>query len=295
LPDLVNQLLRKLSTNDVIGGKRLDLCPAPPYGHFNQLVDKLRRVLNYGWWGVVCLLISVAYVVLYRLPHAPIWSKDPSGRERFWGTLAYGTEALTFYWGALSIIRITVISLFVSKLARFFEFDVKPLHPDGCGGFQEIGHLFTRLVQLAALIGLTVVGMFIALRGTGNNPAYRVEWWVLGLVYVLLLPMVVIAFLLVPHQAMIRARSRIVEPVAKRFATSVLKARPVEEDTAHQITNKTERLSQIVVQVKILNEAYPIWPIQIRLLQQAAATALLPILVSGVSAIVIRLVSGNSA
>jgi hypothetical protein len=212
-----------------------------------------------------------------------------------WGCLAYGAEALALYWGALSIIRIGVVSLFVSRLARSFEFDVKPLHPDGCGGFQQIGYLFTRLVQLAAVLGLTVVGMAIALGATGTNPAYRVEWWVLGLVYLVLLPMLVIAFLLVPHQTMAEARSRRVRPVAERFAACVLKARPVDGDSAFQIYKKTLSLSQIALQVRTLNEAYPVWPIRVVGLQQATATALLPIIVPVVSAIIIRLVVGNPA
>jgi hypothetical protein len=292
LPDLMSQLLNTLRTNDAIGERRPDVSLLPCCDNFGAFTDQLRKGLNWRRWGALSLTLSAAYVA-YRLRYAPIWSKYPSGWELFWGWLAYGAEALALYWGALSIIRIGVVSLFVSRLARVFEFCVKPLHPDGCGGFQQLGYLFTRLVQLAAVLGLTVVGMAVAIGSTGTNPATRVEWWVLGLVYLVLLPMLVIAFLLVPHQNMAEARSRVVHPVAKSFEACVLKARPADGDTAFQIYKKTLSLSQIVVQVRTLNEAYPVWPIRVVGLQQAAATALLPLIVPVGSAIIIKLVVGN--
>jgi hypothetical protein len=288
LPDLLNVLVSTLAANDVIGQVR----GRAPYNDFRAFVDTLGKSLNWPFWTIICGVLGAGYVP-YRDLLAPMVAFTPSRPARFWALVAYGVGALAIYWGAMSIIRIAIICLHISRLARCFVFRVRPLHPDGCGGFRQIGHLFARLVELAALIALVVVAIANATQETGGDWLRRLEWWALGFVYLVLLPMLVIALLLVPHQAMVRARDAVVNPLSRAFEVFVQKTR-LPGDDQQQISSKSQQLSQIADQVKTLNEAYPVWPIEILRLRQVAVTAVLPIVIPAATAIILRFVSGPS-
>ena len=290
LPDLLNALVSTLTASDVIGQAR----GAPSSNHLPEFIAGFSKTLNRRSWGVACLLLSVVYVV-YRARDAPLVASSSSVSANVWTLLAYCFEALALYLGAMSIVRATIISLYISRLARCFEFLVRPLHPDGCGGFRPIGHLFGRFVELTALFTLVTVGLAQATQETGGDWIERPEWWWgLGFVYLILLPMFTIALLQVPHRAMVRARDTAVHPLSGIFEAFVEKVRPVAGDTAEQISSKNEQLSQIKLQAEKLKEAYPVWPIETMRLKQVAITALLPIIIPVVTAIILRFVPGPS-
>lgn len=290
LPDLLNALVSTLTARDVIGQAR----GASSFNHFAEFILRFEEKLNRRSWGVACLLLSMMYV-LYRVRYAPLVASNSYESAQVWTFLTYCFEALALYLGAMSIIRTTIISLYISQLSRRFEFLVRPLHPDGCGGFRPIGHLFGRLVELTALFTLVTVGLAQATQETGGDWIRRPEWWWgLGFAYLILLPMLTIALLLVPHRAMVRARDTVVDPLSRTFEAFVEKVRPVAGDTAEQISSKNQQLSQIKLQVETLQKAYPVWPIETLRLRQVAITALLPIIIPVVTAIILRFVSGPS-
>lgn len=87
-------------------------------------------------------------------------------------------------------------------------------------------------------------------------------------------------------------RDEVLTPVAKVFDARIVTARPAPADEAEQLKAKAGSLAELSRQARLLNEACPAWPLRTRRLQRVAATTILPVVVSVVTAALSKILTG---
>lgn len=276
LPELVAGLLRRLCTDAVI-----DPAAAPRALH--EFADDLARRLSRDW--MFTAFLTVVYFA-YALRYAHATMTVSLGTFIFVASLV--AQAAIFYLAVVAVVWMLRTTQEIGKLLNSHDdlpIRAQPLHPDGCGGLWIVGHMLTLVLYAAAILASVGVGIFLALSGTPVVPTRRVELYLLGLFYVVLLPSAWINLLWLPHQLLDQRRDQILTPVAKVFDATMATARPSLADNAARLKAKADSLSDIKRQFTLLDEVCPVWPLRIRRLQRVTATAILPVAVSVAAAV----------
>jgi hypothetical protein len=189
-----------------------------------------------------------------------------------------------YFWG-LAVWPLYVTVRTIRLLSHRFELDVRPRHPDGCGGLQPLGD-FCFAMSLSMLIG----GLVLAIVGVGgvwlfSTGAGDILYWRFGLgrfdpsiaylalafLFVLDLPLAVYGFL-VPlwdiHVYMEERRREAQDQFADYVAT--LEQRIVSQiggdGGLEEARVANEKLTIIQEAIDPNKSGYPVWPFKHRLL-----------------------------
>ena len=285
LPNVFDDLFNTLADHAVIGQRRTEASgPAAYHAFLTDLVSQANR----RWWVAGALTCVIGYCV-YRL------SGHVAGDVTAIGTpaeqLAQRVALLIAYapglYGAFfSIVRLLVALVFSVRLFRTFHIQVNSLHPDGAGGLAIIGRLLTINVLLATIIGAAAVAMSLLNLAAGTNPLWRVETLLLGAIYVFLTPLILYAWLWVPHRAMQEARDQVLLPLADEFQQAVQRSMPSAQDDAASVKAGTDKLDEIKRRYDLLQDGFPTFPVGIILSRSLIATSLLPALLTLISGLI---------
>ena len=84
-------------------------------------------------------------------------------------------------------------------------------------------------------------------------------------------------------------RDLTLKPVARVFDAKIKAMRPSRTDDAQQLKGKADSLAEIKRQLELLDEACPIWPLHTKRLRIVLVTAVLPVVVPIVTAVIAHL------
>jgi hypothetical protein len=87
-----------------------------------------------------------------------------------------------------------------------------------------------------------------------------------------------------------RRREEILTPVAREFNDAIAAARSSADDS-ERLKPEGDALSEITRQFRVLDDACPAWPLQLRRLRSVIATAVLPVAISVVTAVILGLLT----
>ncbi len=150
---------------------------------------------------------------------------------------------------------------FMAGMIVFREFpglELRPLHPDRCGG---LGPLNRYAMHFTYLIAIAACGLALLSYMSIDQHRFHLEYSLhVGiLLYLVLAPYCFFATLGTAHRAMQQAKDKLVQAVADQFL--------VDYQAAHQVINKDVRvLKGEIEKVKLLNTLYrttlrfPVWP-----------------------------------
>jgi hypothetical protein len=197
-------------------------------------------------------------------------------------------QAALLYLGVLAVAQVWVTCRAIGELLREREFEVRvqPLHPDGCGGLWPVGHMLSLVLYVAAILGGAGLCIFLALEGTPSPLTRRPEPYLLGVFYAILLPSAFLNLLWRPHQLMLRRRAEILTPVAREFNAAIIPRELPATDDSERLRAKADSPSEIARKFGVLDEACPAWPLRVRRLQSVIATAVLPVAIPIVTAVI---------
>jgi hypothetical protein len=287
LPDLTTRLLRRLRSDRIIGR-------AAGGGRLTAFAGDLQHRLNRVPGPTAAMTaIYFAYVLI----------KDPA--ELGMTPAELGTAPMTlliipvaaakaalFFLGWTAIIQLCIASQAIGKLLRTFPIHIQLLHPDGCGGLRVVGNLLSLVLSVAAVLGGAGLCIVLALQGTAWAPTHRPEPYVLGGFYLVLLPSAFLHLLWRPHQLMDQRRDQLLKPAARVLNAAILANRPSPADETSRLKDKAEALEELTRQHKLLDEACPRWPLRTRRLRPVIATAVLPVIIPVVTAVISKFLTG---
>jgi hypothetical protein len=284
LREVATSLLRRLDQDEVI---RAGEDKETPSDFGKKLNDRLDHPLVVRGTA----LLTAGYLT-YELLEERNEMTSPSATVLIAITLV--VSVALFYLAVLTIIQISIACRRIGKFLYKCKVNVQPLHPDRCGGLRPVGHMLDLVLTAAAILGGAGLCIFLAVQDTPSGPTRRPESYVLAIFYFALLPRAFYNLLWVPHLRMKERQKEVLIPVIREFRHAVSPTSPsatediipLGPDNARRLKAKADSLSAITSQSKEIANAYPVWPLPTRPLQGLIATAILPVAIPVVTAII---------
>ncbi len=265
LPHTMADLYNRLGRNGVIG----EYCGEGPRPMtYKQFVAKQVRWIHSRWWVGVALFLLALYWFYRFLPgdplkYGPLWLQG----------IVIFVFSLVGYIGFLSIVWLLSTVLSTNRLCRVFKIQVKPLHPDGSGGLGVFNHF------LWISIALAMIGACSAISVGLHN--FDVPYMLAAIVcYVITLPILLAAWLLMPHYAMVQARDEVLQPITDEYDQAINETMPSAKGNTAAIIDGTKRLAALQKRYKQIRDSFPTWPIEVVQLHRLAIVLILPLLFS---------------
>lgn len=277
LRKMVTRLLRRLIRHEVVrpaNGER----PSQFGPEMNGRLDQR--------WLVMSTMLATAVYLISQLLDALNEMTSPVTTVLI--AIALVVQVGLFYLGVRTIFQIWEACRAVGTFLRRFEVDIRPLHPDNCGGLAPVGHLLGMVLSAAAILGGAGLCIFLAVHDTPSGLTRRPEPYILAGFYFFLLPAAFLNLLWGPHQVMRNRRERLLVPAMREFQDAISDSStpaiedvtpPAATDKARRLKAKADSLSAISSEFKAVEDACPVWPLRVRRLQGVIATAILPVMI----------------
>jgi uncharacterized membrane protein (DUF485 family) len=264
----------------------------------SQFGPKMDRRLDQTWVVILTALATVFYLI-FELVDA--LNEMTSPLTTLLIAIALVVRVALFYLGVLTVIQIWEACRAIGTFLDRFNVNIHPLDPDSCGGLAPIGHMFSGVLIVAAFLGGAGLCIFLAAHDTPSGPTLRPEPYILAFFYFLLLPRATVHLLWGPHQRMKECREELLIPVMREFRDAIRPTSPpAAEDVippgtdnarrlkakADSLKAKADSLSAITSEFKVVYDACPVWPLPVRRLEGVVATAVLPVVIPVVTAII---------
>ncbi len=275
IPDLFAELVSSLEGNGVIDAQD------PRY---QQFIQRMALWVSSPAWTLLGALSVIAYW-LFRLSYrTDLVSTLPvsDSARMFYRILELMLYSPVLFGASVTVGRMLSGLFFSGQLFYRFDLNINPLHEDQVGGLNMVGRNLIGGILFATVIGFAAIGLNLSMQnGLGLNDSNRPEVLALKLIYVLLVPLFFFCWLWAPHQALLKARQRLLRPLADEFKTSLaystksLKTTDKGDDAA-SLKSQVDRLMEIKRQYDFLQDAFPTWPLPNRTVKNLIATASLP-------------------
>lgn len=284
LREIATLLLRRLIRHEVIR-------PAANGERPSQFGSEMDRRLDQRW-VVRCTALATAGYLTYEVLDALNEMTSPLTTLLIAITLV--VQVALFYLGVLTIFQIWEACQAIGTFLRRFKINIQPLHPDSCGGLAPVGHMLGMVLIVAAILGGAGLCIFLAAHDTPSGLTRRPEPYILAALYLFLLPAAFLNLLWYPHELMRKRREELLMPAMREFRDAISPTSPpaAEDvslpatDNARRLKAKADSLSAITSQFKVVEDACPVWPLRVRRLQGVVATAVLPVMIPVVTAII---------
>lgn len=268
-PLSIARFFNTLRTNRVIGEHHKDQQGTETYENFVHL---LVSWMDRNWWTLATLAIVTLYA-LYRLlllePQSlspvPYWFR--AGAIVVYLPLMYATS--------LSVIRLLLALVFTNLLFSRFTVQVRPLHPDGSGGLGALTSLLWLSVGIMLWDTILLSASWLSRNLLWLSP---IEMSLLGAIYIALTPVLLIGWLVLPHQVMMRARDEVLQPIADEFQQALVQCMPSAKHDTRTITTGTRRLAALKERYDLVCNTFPVWPLGISAVNRLVITVILPAL-----------------
>jgi hypothetical protein len=282
LPGSLARLVPELVANGVVGADR----PEPPEGSVDEFIQHVERRIDRLVWPLLAI-VFIAWYLVWDRPR--LEALDPATRNQ--ELLQLVVYAPMSYASVVLVGRLISGLAIVDDLFKRFDANVRPLHPDGAGGFGPLGH---RLTYMAGVLGAVGVGALIINGidiGTGFDAVSPATvFTTLGLVASSVL--IVWAWLRAPHRAMLRARQRVAAPIgvaAERITLEPPSSSANAAEVTAALTAGNDELDALKRRETLVTEIYPTWPISTQGSRFVIATVSAP-LILGLVDVVLELI-----
>jgi hypothetical protein len=270
LPSAMADLFNRLWENGVIGDGHAD---TPGSLSYLEFVGKHVRWIHSRWSAAIALLVATLNPLFLVFAH-PIWIGIPLWLEFIVIFLALvGNYAVFLVFAWLVIMAITTHRLF-----RAFTIRVKPLHPDGSGGLG----LFSRFLWITIPFLVMIAGCSIAVfwGSTSSLGFGRILFLADIVAYLLLASLPLRAWLALPHQAMVQARNKLLQPLTNEYERALAETMSGAMSDATAINEGTEWLVALRKRYEEVRNSFPTWPIEIMQLRGLVTLLILPVLLA---------------
>ena len=272
LPQHIATLFNTLEKNKVIGQPRAKYAGTITYD------DYLRHVMaamDHLWW----IAGSLSFVVLYWLYRLLLVDPGVVRPYPLWLRIAILlVYAPMFYSCVLTIVRLLVTLYFTNKLFEVFDIQINPLHPDGSAGLGFLGDMLNVSVLFMIMLGVSSLTMNTSfLFGTPNTFSV-VEAVIMAVFYINLSLLLIFGWLKVPHEAMQAATNEQLQSLSEEFQRALVETQPVEGADAAAIKEGNDRLDQLKRRYQLIQDTYPVWPVEIVRVRRLVGAISLPAL-----------------
>jgi hypothetical protein len=264
------RLFNGLWDNGVIGESQAHRREPLSYQSF---VDKQARLIGSRWWvGVALFLLGLYW--LYRL----FFAHDMLTHTPWWVQLqVIFLYSVIVYCGFLSVVWLLSMVVATTRLFHTFTIQVKPLQADGSGGLDVLNRFLWMGVTLMVIGVCAAITLGLASFSGDYGGIYSLVYI---LCFLITLPLLLSAWLVLPHQVMVRARNELLQPLVEEYERAVRETMPSVKGETTAIQEGTERLAALQKRYEQVRDSFPTWPIEVVQLRRLAIVLVLPFLLS---------------
>jgi hypothetical protein len=272
LPSTIADLFNRLWENEVIGNGHANTLGSLSYMEF---VEKQARWIHSRWWAAIALFASPLNHLFFVLGYpglTPEWIRVPLWLQLI---LIFSTLVIS-YVCFLASGWFVMITVSTHRLFRTFTIRVKPLHPDGSGGlgiFNRLLWISIPVVMLPAFFSSVFGGS--VLQGLGATILFSNF-----MVYLLIATLPLRAWLVLPHQVMVQARNKLLQPLTNEYERALGETMSGTLGDTTVINEGTERLIALQKRYEQVRNSFPTWPIEIAQLRGLVTLLILPVLLA---------------
>jgi hypothetical protein len=269
LPSAMADLFNRLWENVVIGDGHAD---TPGSRSYLEFVQKQVRWIHSRWWVAIALLAAALNPLFVLFVHPEIARGIPLWME-FIGLFI----VLVGNYGIVLVLAwLMMIAIITHRLFRAFTIRVKPLHPDGSGGLGLFNRLLWISTPLVVIAGCSIPAFW------GSTSSLFDRIFLLGdiLFYLLAASLLLRAWLVLPHQAMVQARNKLLHPLTNEYERALGETMSGAMSHVAAINEGTERLVALRKRYDEVHSGFPTWPIEIMQLRGLALLLILPVLLT---------------
>jgi hypothetical protein len=254
-------------------------------------LDQLRLARRISWpgWVVISLVVAIAYAG-YRITGWPL--PPHAANLTFVSVLGLLINVPLAFAGTISVIRLVLGITSHRDLFRHQRVLVRPLHPDGGGGFGPLGERVVILARIGAVYGTALVLVNVIAMQAGRFSIASPETIGGAASFVIILPLVVVAWLEGPHQAMRDARNLMLEPVQAAYEAAQIApipGPPGASRTGPTVSSVNDYLVALATRRDVIERDVPVWPLHtpgVRALSATLLAPLIPVMVSIVGKVI---------
>ncbi|GCF09237.1 hypothetical protein [Dictyobacter arantiisoli] len=270
IPNAIVKLFNTLATNGVIGHARKDRPGGETYAAFKQ---QLVYWIDNSWWTVAITIVVVLYILTRLfLRELPAQNNPIPYPLRAIVIIAYAP--LMFATG-MSVIRLVIVLIFTNRLFYFFTLQIQPIHPDGSGGLGILESLLWLCVGMMLWVVTLLIAMILVQKLSGLSYA---EMFLLGAIYIALIPTLLIGWLIFPHRMMVQARNEALQPLMVEYQHALIQSLSSGTQDTQSIAAETLHLETLKKRYDLVYNLFPVWPLDTNTLSRAGATVIIPII-----------------
>jgi len=271
LPGWLVNLFNQFHTHQIIGLRHLHF-PGPKT--YPDAVHLLTLWMDKWWWSAGAVVLMTLYIS-YRIPVIEIPNSTP---VPLWiRCLTLAAFAPLIYATILCIVRIVITFVAINWLLWTFTIQIRPMHPDGSGGLG----MLTKLMWLSVVMLLWDALLFYTGQLSSNVSVFSsFEISLLGTIYLILIPLVLFGWTLLPHLAMVKARDGHLVPLVNELYQLLTQNKPSMNEDTERMKATTDRLSELERRITLVRTTFPTWPVELQALTRLIVALILPPLIA---------------
>ena len=258
---------------------------------FPRFLVRMEQSFNQWRFTLLPVLAVFLYVTLFWSPLFPTLQRAfappmPAGITRDWfdvtGLTGYLRDVLIMvdqYIGAVIVLKVLNLVLWLRRLFASFDVNIRPLHPDGAGGLMPLGDFVLKIGYLIACLGFGLVCTIMnnqARAGQVGIEAWRGGPTTAFALYVVLAPVSFFAPLGTAHGIMKVARDRLHCEVSERREAAYEDAVAALRTGGADLSTKVQCLEDLRKLHDIISD-FPVWPFSAGTVARFSASVLSPI------------------
>ena len=147
-----------------------------PMGVYNNQLREVEKKMNsrksYIYAALYVLIaFSFPFIDYYRIPEteASVIAHTDLRVFPLSGISTYTTYVVLYFFVVVMIYKSILLVHFLRKLHNTFDFQIRPLHPDKCGGLKPVGDFCIAINYIVFIFFIVIVAFYTLPHGEGLN------------------------------------------------------------------------------------------------------------------------------
>ncbi|GHO81871.1 hypothetical protein KSD_96420 [Ktedonobacter sp. SOSP1-85] len=283
IPNAIAKTFNTLYTDDVIGKYRKDPADREAYARFKQQVVYW---MDNNWWTATIIVVIILYALLR------LFLRELPDRHDLLPLMVRTVVVIIYvplmFATGMSVIRLVLALIFVNRLFYLFKLQIKPALADGSGRLRSLERLLWLCVSIMLWVAILLAAMILG-RNVGGLTFPEV--FLLGAIYILLIPTLLIGWLIFPHRMMVKARDEALQPLAIEYQQALmLSLSPKTQDT-QGVAAEILHLETLKKRYDLVYNSFSVWPLETHTLSSAGVTVILPVILPLIFPFIVSFIS----
>lgn len=248
----------------------------------------IKEAYNRSAWGIVSMFFTVFIVVLTVVRPGFGQGEDATGSHMvLFAAIMLPFNAFLIYTVSMMVAKVIITIRSLGKLFSHTTLNLRPLHPDRCGGLRRLQD-YTMIVNYAIAVAGFGLSLLVYLSFKAGHLATDYHLYVFLGGYVFLAPYCFFATLGTAHQAMKTAKESFLHNISEQFQGAYAEMQERLTSKHGELRDNLDKIEQLQTFHK-LTQSFPIWPFDVRSIRRFAAMTATPLLWMVVAAVIDKL------